>query len=280
MDALIPIGGEDTLGVALRLHHGGNPRRGRSQDDRQRSRRHRLHLRLPDGRADRHRRDRPATHHRGVAQPRDRRRGDGPPRRAGSPRTPGSRAARTRSWCPSGRSTSMRCAPACVTATNGDAASRSSSWPRAPSHARDTIQTHDEDAVTDAFGHPRLGGIGVTLEREIEARTGYETRVTILGHVQRGGTPVAYDRVLATRFGVAAMDAVAAARFGTMVALQRHGDRRGRPRARRCESRSCSTPPSTRRPSCSSAEERSVCARAPLAWRLRRSAGAPGASPR
>jgi len=82
-----------------------------------------------------------------------------------------------------------------------------------------TIQTHDKDAV-DAFGHPRLGGIGVTLEREIEARTGYETRVTILGHVQRGGTPVAYDRVLATRFGVAAMDAVAASRFGTMVALR------------------------------------------------------------
>jgi 6-phosphofructokinase 1 len=62
-------------------------------------------------------------------------------------------------------------------------------------------------AETDAFGHARLGGIGVTLEGEIERRTGYETRVTILGHVQRGGTPVAFDRVLATRFGVAAMEA-------------------------------------------------------------------------
>jgi 6-phosphofructokinase len=70
---------------------------------------------------------------------------------------------------------------------------------------------------TDAFGHVRLGGIGVTLEREIEQRTGCESRVTILGHVQRGGTPVAYDRVLATRFGVAAMDATAAGRFGVMV---------------------------------------------------------------
>jgi phosphofructokinase-like protein len=78
-----------------------------------------------------------------------------------------------------------------------------------------------EDAPRDAFGHARLGGIGVLLEHEIEARTGYETRVTILGHVQRGGTPVAFDRVLATRFGVAAMDAVAGARFGAMVAL--HG---------------------------------------------------------
>jgi 6-phosphofructokinase 1 len=82
-----------------------------------------------------------------------------------------------------------------------------------------TLQTRSGTA-TDAFGHARLGGIGVTLEREIEQRTGYESRVTILGHVQRGGTPVAYDRVLATRFGVAAMDAVAAGRFGTMVAAR------------------------------------------------------------
>ena len=74
---------------------------------------------------------------------------------------------------------------------------------------------------SDAFGHARLGGIGVALEGEIERRTGFETRVTILGHVQRGGTPVAFDRVLATRFGVAALAAVAAGRFGVMVAL--HG---------------------------------------------------------
>ena len=82
------------------------------------------------------------------------------------------------------------------------------------------LQTR-EGGATDAFGHARLGGIGVTLESEIEQRTGYESRVTILGHVQRGGTPVAYDRVLATRFGVAAMDAAASGRFGMMVAL--HG---------------------------------------------------------
>ncbi len=81
-----------------------------------------------------------------------------------------------------------------------------------------TLQVR-EDAATDAFGHARLGGIGVLLEKEIESRTGYETRVTILGHVQRGGTPVAYDRVLATRFGVAAFEAAAAGRSGTMVAL-------------------------------------------------------------
>ena len=76
---------------------------------------------------------------------------------------------------------------------------------------------------TDAFGHVRLGGIGVTLEREIEQRTGFEARVTILGHVQRGGTPAAFDRVLATRFGVAAMDAAAGGRFGRMVALRGTG---------------------------------------------------------
>ena len=81
-----------------------------------------------------------------------------------------------------------------------------------------TIQVH-EGTATDAFGHARLGGIGVVLEQEIEARTGYESRVTILGHVQRGGTPVAFDRVLATRFGVAAFEAAAAGRSGQMVAL-------------------------------------------------------------
>jgi 6-phosphofructokinase 1 len=75
-------------------------------------------------------------------------------------------------------------------------------------------------AATDAFGHVRLGGIGVWLEEEIEQRTGFESRVTILGHVQRGGSPVAFDRVLATRFGVAAMNATAADRFGIIVALR------------------------------------------------------------
>ena len=72
----------------------------------------------------------------------------------------------------------------------------------------------------DAFGHVRLGGIGTALADQIEERTGYETRVTTLGHVQRGGTPTAFDRVLATRFGVAAIDAVHDGAFGSMVALQ------------------------------------------------------------
>jgi phosphofructokinase-like protein len=75
----------------------------------------------------------------------------------------------------------------------------------------------------DAFGHARLGGIGDQLARAIEERTGFETRAIVLGHVQRGGTPTAFDRVLATRFGIGAIDAVHAGDFGTMVAL-RNGD--------------------------------------------------------
>jgi len=72
----------------------------------------------------------------------------------------------------------------------------------------------------DAFGHVRLGGIGDQLAQAIEARTGYETRAIVLGHVQRGGTPTAFDRVLATRFGIAAVDAVHDGDFGKMVALR------------------------------------------------------------
>jgi 6-phosphofructokinase 1 len=77
-----------------------------------------------------------------------------------------------------------------------------------------------EHQATDAFGHVRLGGIAVELEKAIEERTGFESRMTILGHVQRGGTPLAYDRVLGTRFGVAAVDAVSDGDFGKMVALR------------------------------------------------------------
>ncbi|SDZ06639.1 6-phosphofructokinase 1 [Amycolatopsis xylanica] len=72
----------------------------------------------------------------------------------------------------------------------------------------------------DAFGHVRLGGIGTWLADEIAHRTGKESRAVVLGHVQRGGTPTAYDRVLATRFGLNAVDAVADGDFGVMVALR------------------------------------------------------------
>jgi ATP-dependent phosphofructokinase / diphosphate-dependent phosphofructokinase len=72
----------------------------------------------------------------------------------------------------------------------------------------------------DQFGHVRFGGVGQMLAAEIERRTGKEARVAVLGHIQRGGTPTAFDRVLATRFGVQASRAVADGAFGSMVALR------------------------------------------------------------
>jgi ATP-dependent phosphofructokinase / diphosphate-dependent phosphofructokinase len=80
-----------------------------------------------------------------------------------------------------------------------------------------------QSGEVDAFGHVRLGGIGQHLAEAIEERTGFETRVTVLGHIQRGGTPTAFDRVLATRFGVEAITAAHDGDFGHMVAL-RAGD--------------------------------------------------------
>ncbi|GAB3281292.1 6-phosphofructokinase [Parasphingorhabdus pacifica] len=72
----------------------------------------------------------------------------------------------------------------------------------------------------DAFGHVRLGGVGTWLAEEIASRTGEESRAVVLGHTQRGGTPTAYDRVLATRFGLHAIDAIGERDFGKMVALR------------------------------------------------------------
>jgi len=84
--------------------------------------------------------------------------------------------------------------------------------------------THGTNAVVeeklDEFGHVRLGGIGHALGDLIEQRTGYETRVTVLGHLQRGGSPTAFDRVLGTRFGVKAVELVLEGQFGYMVSLQ------------------------------------------------------------
>jgi ATP-dependent phosphofructokinase / diphosphate-dependent phosphofructokinase len=79
-----------------------------------------------------------------------------------------------------------------------------------------------QEVREDAFGHIRLGGVGDALALDIEERTGYETRVTVLGHVQRGGSPTPRDRVLATRYGLKAADLVHEGRFGRMAAL--HGD--------------------------------------------------------
>ena len=81
-------------------------------------------------------------------------------------------------------------------------------------------ETVQKDKKIDAFGHVRLGGIGDALGGLIEEKTGFETRVTVLGHVQRGGTPTAFDRVLGTRFGVKAVELVIAGQWGKMVSLK------------------------------------------------------------
>ncbi|HXA87683.1 MAG TPA: 6-phosphofructokinase, partial [Mycobacterium sp.] len=86
--------------------------------------------------------------------------------------------------------------------------------------SKDATADTTAGAGVDAFGHARLGGVAVSLSSQIEERTGFETRYTILGHVQRGGTPTAYDRVLATRFGVNATDAAHAGEYGMMVSLR------------------------------------------------------------
>ena len=81
------------------------------------------------------------------------------------------------------------------------------------------MQIH-QSRIVDEFGHVQLGGVSNFLAREIEARTGFETRVVVLGHIQRGGSPTAFDRILATRFGVAAMALAHQGDFGKMVALR------------------------------------------------------------
>lgn len=77
-----------------------------------------------------------------------------------------------------------------------------------------------QDPKVDQFGHVHLGGIGEVIGQEIEKRTGFETRVTVLGHVQRGGSPTAFDRLLGTRYGVKAVDLIHEGKFGRMVVLR------------------------------------------------------------
>ena len=112
-----------------------------------------------------------------------------------------------------------RCATGSSGVTSVAASPRSSSSPKVPSRAR--ARSTSATREIDQFGHVRLGGIGAPRRpaRSV-TRTGFETRPVLLGHVQRGGTPTAYDRVLSTRFGVAAIDAVHRGAWGTMVALR------------------------------------------------------------
>jgi 6-phosphofructokinase 1 len=88
-----------------------------------------------------------------------------------------------------------------------------------PKGGKETVYSES----TDQFGHVRLGGVGYFLGREIEKRMSIETRVVVLGHLQRGGSPTAFDRILTTRFGIAAIDLVHSKKFGRMVAI--HGNK-------------------------------------------------------
>ena len=94
----------------------------------------------------------------------------------------------------------------------------SEGWPLTRAEGADELST--PTGQRDAFGHLRLGGVGQRLADALEQITGYETRVTTLGHLQRGGTPTAYDRVLATRYGLLAADLALEKRFGLMTALR------------------------------------------------------------
>ena len=85
-----------------------------------------------------------------------------------------------------------------------------------PKHGAPILQ----DSEKDEFGHARLGGIANILAQEIERRTGFETRTVVLGHIQRGGSPSAFDRMLATRYGLGAIDMVHRGEFGRMAALR------------------------------------------------------------
>ncbi|HEX5043540.1 MAG TPA: ATP-dependent 6-phosphofructokinase [Candidatus Polarisedimenticolaceae bacterium] len=110
----------------------------------------------------------------------------------------------------------------CATVRRRDAAGRRFSLIVVAEGAEIAGGAVTQNAEKDAFGHVKLGGIGQRVAEEIERRTGHETRSVVLGHVQRGGSPTAHDRVLATRYGLLAADLVHEGRFGSMAAL-RHG---------------------------------------------------------
>ncbi len=148
------------------------------------------------------------------------------------------------------------CASCCAAATTAARRSRSSSSPRAR-RPTDGAPSASRGEQVDAFGHARLGGIGVTLEREIEARTGFETRTTILGHVQRGGTPTGVrPRARDPLRGRGDGRGRRAGDSAEMVALRGAEIVLGAARRGDCASQSCSTRRSTRPPRSSSAERR------------------------
>ena len=217
LDALVAIGGEDTLGVASQLHEQlnapvvGVPKtidNDLSGTD--------YTFGFDTGSRHLHRGDRPAAHDGRVAQPRHGRRGDGPPRGLdrGAQRH---RRRRRRDPDPGAPGRHRRGDPRAA----------------APALERQELLDRRRQRRLRAARRRRQGrgrpvrhkllakrGVGERLGEEIESRTGFETRVTVLGHVQRGGSPTAYDRILATRFGLKAADLVESGQFGQMASLQ------------------------------------------------------------
>ena len=195
--------------------------RRRSEDDRQRPRRDRPDVRLRHRGLDRERGDRPAAHDRRVARPRDRRRGDGAPRRLARGRERHRRRRRRRAdpRVPAHRR-ALRRADQQRHARDKDFSIVvvSEGWPLTREEGAEELSTRRGEV--DAFGHARLGGVGQQLADLLEQITGFETRVTTLGHLQRGGTPTAYDRILATRYGLLAAELALEKRFGLMTALR------------------------------------------------------------
>ena len=122
-------------------------------------------------------------------------------------------------FVPKNQSTSTPRSRSSKTATSAASSSPSSSLRKAPRYPAATSRPRSE-AKLDAFGTPASAGIGQTVAELIEEKTGYETRSVNLGHTQRGGTPTAYDRMLATRYGSAAIDLVHEGKFGRLVVLR------------------------------------------------------------
>ena len=167
-------------------------------------------LRLRHRRADRHRRDGPAAHDRGIPPPVHGGRGHGALRRLDRPALrDGGR--RPRHPDPGAEATMEQL---CTWTKAAYDRGRAPLVVVAEGFTFGTMSRAHSERGVDGFGRPRLGGIGELLAPLIEAGTGIETRATTLGHIQRGGTPTGYDRVLATRYGIAAIDAVVEERWG------------------------------------------------------------------
>ena len=217
VDALVAIGGEDTLGVAKRLTDDGIGVVGvpKTIDNDLGATDYTFGFDTAVG--DRDRGDRPAAHDGRVPPPHPGRRGDGAARRLDRAAL---RAGRWRGRDPDPRAAvrHRRRSSAGWRAATSAGGRRSSSSPRAP--RRPTAARRCSTARSTPSATCGSAGSRTWLAEEVERRTGHESRSVVLGHVQRGGTPTAYDRVLSTRFGLEAIDAVHEKDFGKMVALR------------------------------------------------------------